>query len=807
MDLLQWATYIDENMVICKDGILISGYYFRPPDIQSATESERNYTTQVVNATLARLGEGYNINVDCVRFPSAEYPDPDSSFFGSPILEAIDNERRQQFMGEGNHFESYYVLIVSYTPPLLRQSKFVDLMYSRTAEPNKTADKIIAGFKKTLGDIQSSLSTVMNIHQMKSYPWIDRGGREHLRDELVNYLHFALTGLDHPINIPPVAMHTCGYIGGQELWVGPTPKIGENFIVAISLEGFPAQSHPNMLHVLESMAIAYRWSSRLSLMDQHQALPVLKRFRSSWNQKTRGFLSQIFKIPGGIVNEDAVNMVHEAEAAINEAHSATVGFGYYTSVILLMGPEVETLLDNARTLIREIQRDGFTCRLETMNSVEAWLGSLPGHPHLNVRRTIMHTMNFADLLPLSSTWTGHKFAPCDKFPYESPALLYASSNGRTPFRFNLHVGDVGHTCILGPTGAGKSTFNGLVAGQFTRYPGATVFVFDKGNSMWALANACGGTHYEIAAEGSPNFAPLSVLESESDISWAEEWLANCYELQSQKAPTPKQRQAIHQGLMVLKENAPKDARSLTDFLSCVQDLEIRDALKFYTMDGSLGRLLDSSEDGLQTSSFTVLEIEELMAMGEKAAIPVLLYLFRRFEKSLKGQPALLLLDEAWIMLGHPVFREKIREWLKVLRKANCSVVMATQSLSDAVKSGIFDVIIESCPTKILLPNEEADKGGTENYPGPKDLYTIMGLNEIEIRTLKNATKKHHYYYVSSEGKRLFELSLGPLVLCFVAVSDKATVSHLKGLKEVHGDKWPKVWMKERGVNYETLLAR
>ena len=107
-----------------------------------------------------------------------------------------------------------------------------------------------------------------------------------------------------------------------------------------------------------------------------------------------------------------------------------------------------------------------------------------------------------------------------------------------------------------------------------------------------------------------------------------------------------------------------------------------------------------------------------MALGEKNLIPVLLYLFRHFERSLTGAPALLLLDEAWVMLGHPVFREKIREWLKVLRKANCAVVLATQSLSDAVRSGILDVLLESCPTKILLPNEEADKGGSGAVASP-----------------------------------------------------------------------------------------
>ena len=200
------------------------------------------------------------------------------------------------------------------------------------------------------------------------------------------------------------------------------------------------------------------------------------------------------------------------------------------------------------------------------------------------------------------------------------------------------------------------------------------------------------------------------------------------------------------------------------------------------------------------------EIDELMALGEKNLIPVLLYLFRHFERSLTGAPALLVLDEAWIMLGHPVFREKIREWLKVLRKVNCAVLLATQSLSDAVRSGIFDVLLESCPTKILLPNEEADKGGTDQVAGPRDLYTLIGLNETEIDLLKNATKKRHYYVVSPDGRRLFELGLGPVALAFTAVSSREDIARVRALISAHGERWPEAWLAERGGGVSLATA-
>jgi type IV secretion system protein TrbE len=627
-----------------------------------------------------------------------------------------------------------------------------------------------------------------------------------LRDELVNYLHFVSTGLPHPINIPAVPMYADEYICGEELWVGDMPKIGGNFICCVSLEGFPFHSYPNILEILEHLPIAYRWSNRMTMLDQHESVGELKKKRRKWRQKQRGFLAQIFKVNGGMVNEDAIAMGKETEAAINESNAGLVAFGYYTSVVVLMGPDKKELYENARFLVREVQREGFACRIETINTLEAWLGTLPGHTYPNVRRSLIHTLNLADILPLSTVWPGQETCPSPFYPDNSPALLYGATSGSTPFRLNLHVGDVGHTLVFGPTGAGKSTLLATIIAQFRRYPNASIFAFDKGNSLWAIANAAGGRHYDIASDATPNFAPLSVLESDSDMMWAEEWIANCYELQTGQRPTPTQRQEIHRAMILQRDASTSEFRSLSEFTTTVQDKELRDALNYYTVSGSLGHLLDSHRDGLQHDSFTVLELEELMALGDKAAIPVLLYLFRRFEKSLHGQPSLLVLDEAWIMLGHSVFREKIREWLKVLRKANCAVVLATQSLSDAVKSGIFDVLIESCPTKILLPNEEANKGGTEHHPGPKDLYTVMGLNEAQIHILETAMKKRHYYYLSPEGRRLFDLGLGPIALSFVAVSDKTTLAHLKQLKAIKGDQWPYEWLKERRVNYEALMS-
>ncbi|NKJ89937.1 conjugal transfer protein TrbE, partial [Vibrio parahaemolyticus] len=123
--------------------------------------------------------------------------------------------------------------------------------------------------------------------------------------------------------------------------------------------------------------------------------------------------------------------------------------------------------------------------------------------------------------------------------------------------------------------------------------------------------------------------------------------------------------------------------------------------------GRAGDLLDAESSSLTFADFTVFEIDQLMKRGDRDLVPVLSYLFRTIERQLDGNPSFILIDEGWIALKHPVFKDMLVEWLKELRKLNCLVLLATQALNEAIKSGILDVLMESCPTQIFLPNPKA----------------------------------------------------------------------------------------------------
>lgn len=826
-DLLNFAALVDEGVVLCKDGSLIAGYFFRGEDAASSTNSERNWITALVNQYLARFGSGWCCWVESVRLEAPGYTDPAASHFPDPITALIDAERRAQFMQLATHYESEYAIVIQYLPPTRRNQRLAEIVYDDDGRDDSSpADRILAEFKKKLGDLEDGIGDQLRMRRMGNVV-VQPAGEDieaFNSDELVNFLHFTLTGESATLRIPDCPMYLDAWLGTPELWPGDTPKVGNKFVACVAVEGFPGSSVPGLLNILDGLPLPYRWSTRFIYMDAPEAESALNRYRLKWQQKVRGFWSQVFKTNKGMVNTDALTMTQQAEAAINEARSNLVAYGYYTPLVVLMHEDRGWLEKQAAFVKREIERLGFAARVETVNAVEAWLGSLPGHPYPNVRRPLVNTLNLSDLLPLTAVWPGLHENPCDLYPDNSPPLMHTVTTGATPFRLNLHVGDVGHTLVFGPTGAGKSTLLATLLAQFRRYRcrdradgshlidgrfrPSSITAFDKGGSLEALCKASGGRHYDIAGEHSsaPAFCPLDAIDSPSDRSWAEEWIATCFELQAKRAPNPSEKASIHQAMELLA-GAPKGYRSLTHFVSTIQDDEVRAALAHYTVSGAVGHLLDGEEDGLSIDSFTVFEIDELMKMGHANAVPVLLYLFRRFEKSLTGQPAILSLDEAWVMLGHPVFRERIREWLKELRKKNCLVIMATQSLSDAVGSGLLDVLLEQCPTKILLPNSEADISGSKDNPGPADLYQMFGLNTKEISILKRATYKRQYYYKSPLGRRLFELGLGPLALSFVAVSDKDSRARIRQLSEQYGHDWPLAWLNERGVRYDQYVQQ
>lgn len=797
-DLLRYATPVANGVMLLKGGELLAGFFYRGTDTESASNAELEAIAARLNGALKRFGSGWMVHIEAIRGPAIGYPEQGA--FSTAVASLMDEERRIQYNGEGKHYESMYALMLTYLPPSKLESRASAMIYEHSEDMTDRAslhDTLIQKFEQVVTEIGGQLAGIFEgITRMRCRTVANEiDDSEVTVDDLLGFVHYCTTGINQQIQVTKAGVLLDTVVGSQDFVGGNHPRVGNKHIRVVSIEGFPSESFPGILGALNSLPIAYRWSTRFIFLEPDEGRSLLDKYRKKWKQKIRGFKDQVLNTQSGAVDEDSAAMTMDAQTAMSEAASGLVRYGHYTSVVVLMGDDRVEVDEGALQCMNLIRNLGFTTRIEGVNAVEAFLGSLPGHGHENVRRPILHTMNLADLIPTTATWPGPVRNLCPFYPRNSPPLFFAATTGNAPFRVSLHVGDVGHTLILGPTGAGKSTLLEFMEAQHLRYPRAKVIKFEKGYSSFVLCHANGGDYYDIGGDHQDiAFCPLQAVDKKSERVWAEGYIETLLELQGVTV-LPVHRTAIRRALEALASSEP-DRRSMTEFVAAVQDPDIQRALEAYTLAGN-NAMLDATADSVRLARFVVFEMEHLMGLGDKHAVPVLLYLFRCVERQLDGSPVLLVLDEAWLMLNNKLFQDKIREWLKVMRKANCAVVFATQSISDVGNSPIRDVIYESCPTKILLPNNEA-----RSNVGCFAQYTAIGMNDRQVDLIAHATYKRDYYYMSPLGRRMFRLGLGPVCLSFVGASGKEDVALARSLMAAHGERWPIEWLRHNARTKE-----
>ncbi|WP_414442125.1 conjugal transfer protein TrbE [Burkholderia sp. 22PA0106] len=745
-DWLPWAGLIAPGVVLNKDGSFQRTARFRGPDLDSATQGELIATTARLNNALRRLGSGWALFIDAERRPAADYP---RSEFPEALSWLVDEERRAAFEQAGSHYESGYHLTLVYLPPEESRARAAKLLYENTPTSGVDWRERLAAFVAETDRVFDLLDGVM-----PEIAWLDDS-------ETLTYLHATISTRHYRISVPEVPFHLDALLADSALIGGLAPMLGNQHLRVVTVRGFPTSTWPGLLDDLNRLAFAYRWSTRFLCLDKAEAEKELTRLRRQWFAKRKNVIAllreTIFQQESPLVDTDASNKAMDADAALQELGSDQVAFGYVTATVTVMDTDAAAADEKLRRVERTIQSRGFITIPETLNAVEAWLSSIPGHAYANVRQPSISTLNLAHLMPLSAVWAG----PEKNRHLDGPPLIVTRTDGDTPFRLITHIGDVGHTLVVGPTGMGKSVLLATLAMQFRRYRGSRIFAFDMGRSMRATIHGLGGEHYDLGSDGAIAFQPLARIDRESYRTWAAEWVEGRL-MHEGIAVGPDEKAAVWSALGSLA-GAPIEQRTLTGLSVLLQSNALRQALAPYVLGGAHGRLLDADHDRLGSADVQGFEMEELMP-SKAAVLAVLGYLFARLDERFDGAPTLLILDESWLFLDDPVFAARIRQWLKTLRKKNVSVIFATQSLADIKDSSIAPAIIESCASRIFLPNPQATE------PQIRMIYEGFGLNSRQIEIVATAEPKRDYYYQSRLGNRLFDLDLGPATLAFVGAS-------------------------------------
>ncbi len=802
-DYLPWAAFIGLGVILNKDGSFQRTIRFRGPDTGSATPGELMAMRARLNNVLKRLGSGWCIHVEAARKSAQSYP---TSCFPNSAAALIDQERRQAFTADGNHCESNYFLTLTFLPPEDQVRSLTSVLIERPID--KAGISYRASYEMFLGQI-TQIVNLLSGFMPEVTPLDD--------DQTLSYLHDCVSDRVLKIKRPLQSFYLDEMLTDTTLSGGLSPKLGKHFIKTVSIRTYIGQTLPCLLDDLNELALEYRWVARYLPMDKVQATSHLGKLRRQWFAKRKGMVTllkeAIMKQESRLEDSDSLNKAQDADAALQELGGDYVSFGHFTLTVTVWDETESVAIDKARAVQQVVDSSGIVSQIESFNAVQAWLGSLPGHGYADVRRPLISSLNVCDLMPASSIWSGPE--ACNHL--NGPALLQTRTAGSTPFRLSIYQGDVGHTLIVGPTGAGKSTLLNLLACQFLRYDKARVFIFDKGQSARAMTYAMGGMFYPIGAEGRANkqvsgqaeeqggrgeqvcFQPLARIDEDGELAWAQDWLLDLL-VREGITVTPGLKQECWSALNNLKM-LPTRQRTMTTLRNLVQDTTVRQVLESFTLAGPYGRLLDADEETLSGGDWLTFETEHLMHLP-RVLLPVLTYLFHKLEERFnQGHPTLLILDEAWMYLTDSTFAARIREWLKVLRKKNVAVIFATQSLADIAQSSIAPAIIESCLTRIFLPNAAALEDTSRR------IYQSFGLNVRQLQILQTATPKRDYYLQCRQGSRLFQLDLQPIAKAFCAAGSPEDQARITQVLAQHGqDDFVTAYVNELGIFEEYLQS-
>lgn len=782
-DHLPWAVLVAPGVVLNKDGSFLTALGFRGPDLESATEDELMAVRARLNNALRRLGSGWCLHVEARRRAAEPYPPAETEVTAAWL---VDAERQALFDGAEPAFESEFRLALTWLPPADETRRLQRLMFDGLEQTGRDWRGALERFRREADAVLDLMADVL--------PECRR-----LDDAaLLSWLHACVSTRAHPVDPDAAPAFLDAVLADAPLTGGVAPRLGAAWLKVVSVRALPAATRPGLLDALSSLPFPYRWTARWIALDKADAEREIIKLRKRWFAKRKGLgvllREAVTKEEVPLLDTDAAAKAEECDGALAALGADACAYGYLTVTVSLLDPDPAVAAERARAVEATLNAQGLVARVEDLNALEAWLGSIPGEPYADVRRPMVSTLNLADLLPASAVWAG----PARDAALDGPPLAVARTTGATPFRLALHVGDVGHAMVVGPTGSGKSALLAFLALQWFRYPRARVVFLDKGRSARAATLAAGGAWRALEPDQPLALQPLARIDALAERAWAAEWLAEIVR-GAGRPVTPPLREELWSALKALAE-APPDQRTLTVFTALLQDRAAAAALEPFTLTGPHGALLDGAPlDGagepLVPGRFDTFELGRLMATPS-AVGPVLGALFHQLERGFDGRPTLLVLDEAWLFLDDTGFAAKIREWLKTLRKQRVAVVFATQSLEDVAASRIAASLIESCPTQVFLPNPRALE------PGSAELYRAFGLNRRQLELIAHATPKRSYYWRQPHGRRLFDLRLSGVALALCGASTPEDQRLIDQALERSGpDGFLRAFLQAKGVRH------
>ncbi len=776
-ELLPWMfTYGDDDVVVNKDGSLTVFFEVAGIDIDGSSSGDVAYFLQALDQAYEIFKEAPCVftwlvhRQQCPHYPVAVFPDPYSQL--------IDAQRKAQF-DSGNNFSNRNYLAITLIP-----DRGLNGLATRMQFYLQNGYGVFRAMGRTLGSL-------LRGNEAFAYAASELAGRTEKFNGLLDRFVERLSGLGiarvagnslrgllrrcvNPSSTQEalVAMPFLDtHIPNTELVIEREYLLFDEctYVMGVSLKEPPRMTYQGLFDQLLSMDGELVFSQNFHFASKKQVTSYLTSVRQYNDLLKYSPLTWLYLAFNGHAdartNDARMESAEAAHRASNRVEMNDAYYGWYAAQVMAIAGTAQAAEQVLAKVSAALELNNLTVIKEKTHLLSAFAGGIAGMYATQKRWFMLEIPSLSDLTPLRTVDPGQQsnaYLTQQRGQY-SAALMLLETAYNTPYYLNLHVGDLGHALVVGPSRSGKSTGMNVLIAQFRKYTPSRIIIFDKDRSCRIATLMMGGDHIDISAHSHNRWNPLSLLGDASALEWLAGWVEGliCYRGYRYTAEDVKDVWHALQGL-----SAQDAAHWTLGHLHSVLAPSLQNELDAWVGSGALAHYFDNHEDTFSISEFCCIEMGEIL-QKEHVARAFMDYAFYRIYTLLRDPlhgvtPTLIYVEECWFMLENPYFEQKIRDWTKTFAKLVAQLVMATQSLEDIADSRVFSSLRDNIQTRIYLPNSNALS------PQMLPLYVEQfGLHEDHVAQIASGTPKRDYFIQQPGVFRQAILSIDPVTLAIV----------------------------------------
>ena len=527
-------------------------------------------------------------------------------------------------------------------------------------------------------------------------------------------------------------------------------------VILYSLLSPPGAAKANLLQALyrldATMTVTLEWRPR-GLDTARRKIRGAQRHYFSQRYSMAAHVQETEGSAAAMVDTAAAAESERLGDALVELETDGIAYGDLALTVALHGPlsVTESLDGDIRRIFTshdaKVIREGY-------GQLPAWFSRMPAQPRRRqVRSVFVSAGAVASMAPIfgppvGTPRSGH---------LKKAALAILETQWRTPYYYDLFKGDVGHTLVLGATGAGKSFALNFLLVQALQYD-PRILILDLGGSYRWLTQFLGGGYMELSPEtdagGGFRLRPFSLPAGERTFGFLAGWIARLLRIGGWTlgGEDPSEIRARVEDIYAF---AP--ARRTLGVLVRSLPSKMWPAMGRWHGSGAWGRYFDNAADAddLNFEDWQAIDMAGA-AEHEDLCEAALFYLLERLRLALENpdetaRVKLMVVDEAWRYLQDPAVLSYLAEAAKTWRKKNAALIIATQSAVDVTGTAGAEALLESMPTKLFLANPDLPDKAAETFR----------LNPSEVNTIRGLIPKRELYLRRTDAAGILRLEVDP----------------------------------------------